>query len=237
MKVAIVTGGTRGIGRAISMKLLSKGYKVYCFYEKNSIAAEEISHTFKGIIPIKVNIRNKNEVSDVVEKIMSNEKNISVLINNAGVCLDGMFMMLSENKWRSVIDTNLTGTFNVTSVVSKYMTESYNACILNVSSISSKLNPIGQCNYSASKAGIEALTKVLSKELSIYGIRVNSVSPGFIKTEMTSEYVKDEHIISDIPLKRFGLPEEVANLAYYLISEKASYITGQDFIIDGGLSC
>lgn len=237
MKIAIVTGGTRGIGRDTAIILSQRGYKVYALYHKNKRAAEILSEQFPEIITMRMDVSNKKEVEKVISEITNEQKSISVLVNNAGIVMDQSFLFMSERNWSSVLNTNISGIFNVTKVVSKHMLDTPNAAILNVSSIASKLCSAGQCNYSASKAGIEAFSKVLAKELSIFGVRVNTVSPGYIETSMIENLKEKEQLKSCIPLKRFGKSQEVAELIYFLISEKSGYITGQNFIIDGGLSC
>ncbi|MGE8025025.1 3-oxoacyl-ACP reductase FabG [Staphylococcus pasteuri] len=236
MEIALVTGGVKGIGKSVSIKLQEKGYKVYATYNKSINKANELESKYLNIKTIQLDITDNKEVQNVIKKIYTLEGKIDCLVNNAGTINDGYFLMMSNNKWNNVINTNLNGTFNVLKTTLKYMKVKKSGRVVNISSTSGVSGQVGQANYSASKGAIITLTKTLAKELAGDNIRINSVSPGFIETEMTSklpnkEILKEEYI----PMKRFGKTEEVANVVEFLLSENSSYITGKNISIDGGM--
>ncbi len=233
-KVAIVTGGVRGIGKAISIELLKEGYIVHVTYSSDDDAAKDLSTQFKNVFVHKSNVSEYSNAKDLVKEIVEKHSRVDVLVNNAGITRDKKIFFMDEKSWQDVINTNLSGTFYMTRLVGQVMLKQQMGNIVNISSISANICIEGQSNYSASKAGIQSLTKSAAKEFASYNIRVNSVSPGFINTKMIEKI--DERIITNIALKRFGEPIEVANAVMFLISDKALYITGQNIIVDGGLS-
>lgn len=227
--VALITGGSKGIGRAIAERL-SKRYRIATF----DIFPPE--KPLKDEIFVKVDITSKDQIKEGIEKILKEEGRIDVLVNNAGITRDGLALRMSDDDWDRVLDVNLKGAFLCSQQVSRVMIKQREGKIINISSIIGIMGNIGQSNYAASKGGLIALTKSLSKELASRNITVNAIAPGFIETEMTmglNEELKKE-ILEKIPLKRFGKPEEVAGLVEFLTD--ASYITGEVIVIDGGLS-
>ncbi|MBQ1696929.1 MAG: 3-oxoacyl-ACP reductase FabG [Bacteroidales bacterium] len=240
MKYALVTGGSRGIGRAICVKLASQGYHVLINYVANQAKAEETLALTKeagteGEI-IKFDVANLAETQAAIEKWQDEHKDayIDVLVNNAGVTADSLLPMMEPEAWAKVINTSLNGFFNVTRIVVKKMIRKKHGRIINMASVSGLIGLPGQCNYSAAKGAIIAATKALSKEVGVKNITVNAVAPGFIKTDMTSA-LNEEELKKGISLGRFGEPEEVAELVAFLASEGAAYITGETIAITGGL--
>ncbi|MGB9977019.1 3-oxoacyl-[acyl-carrier-protein] reductase [Thermovenabulum sp.] len=242
-KVAIVTGGSRGIGKSICIKLAEKGCNVVINYVKNESfaleVAREIENMGQGAYLVKKDVSKIKEAEELIEEVYKKFNNIDILVNNAGITKDTLFLRMTEEDFDKVLDTNLKGTFNVTKAAVKYMVKKRFGRIINISSIVGIYGNAGQVNYAAAKAGIIGFTKALAKELGSRGITVNAVAPGFIKTDMTTPIIEketEEKIIERIPLKRIGLPEDVANLVAFLASDEASYITGQVIAIDGGLT-
>ncbi|MCX7794468.1 MAG: 3-oxoacyl-[acyl-carrier-protein] reductase [Thermodesulfovibrionales bacterium] len=238
--VAIVTGGSRGIGRAIVKALCKKGAKCIFTYISSEAQARELSVEIEAeggeALPVRADVRDFEQVKTLVEKAKELGR-YDILVNNAGITRDRAFMFMSPEEWREVIDTNLTGVFNTTraSIISFLKQQSGN--IINISSLSG-IHPMpGQVNYASSKAGIIGFTKALAREVAPYNIRVNAVAPGFIHTDMTEKIPARlrEKLMETIPFKRFGTPEEVARIVLYLVSDASSYITGQTIEIDGGL--
>lgn len=237
MKVAVVTGGTRGIGKAISTELMKSGYKVIAIYASNHKEANELKCLYPMIDVEQCDISNSKESQGLISKIFNQYGSIDCLVNNAGIIRDGYFLMMSENKWREVIDVNILGLVNMSKSVLRLMkAKRIKGKVINLSSTSGVTGQIGQANYAATKGAIISITKTLAKEFASDGINVNCVSPGFIETDMTKDLSRREDIIENyIPLKRFGEPEEVAYLVAFLASEKANYITGKNIVIDGGM--
>ena len=240
MKYALVTGGSRGIGRAICVKLASQGYHVLINYVANQAKAEETLALTKeagteGEI-IKFDVANLAETQAAIEKWQEEHKDayIDVLVNNAGVTADSLLPMMEPEAWHKVLSTSLDGFFNVTRTVVKKMIRKKHGRIINMASVSGLIGLPGQCNYSAAKGAIIAATKALSKEVGIKNITVNAIAPGFIKTDMTSAR-NEEELKKGISLGRFGEPEEVAELVAFLASDGAAYITGETIAITGGL--
>lgn len=240
-KTVLVTGGTRGIGKEVAIKYAENGYNVIINYVSDKTDVDKLKKEFdeKGIesLIVKADVSNQEEVESLVKQAIEKFENIDVLVNNAGITKDNLLMRMSQEEFDKVIDINLKGTFLVTKAVSKYMMKKRQGSIVNLSSVVGVAGNAGQCNYSASKAGIIGFTKSIAKELASRNIRANAVAPGFIATDMTSvlsDTVK-ENINSQIPLKRMGTSKEVAELIYFLGSEKSSYITGQVINIDGGM--
>ena len=240
MKYALVTGGSRGIGRAVCVKLASLGYHVLINYVSNEAKALETLEMTKnagteGEI-IKFNVADLEETTSAIEKWQSDNKDayIDVLVNNAGVTADSLLPMMEPEAWHKVLNTSLDGFFNVTRVVIKKMIRKKHGRVINMASVSGLIGLPGQCNYSAAKGAIIAATKALSKEVGGKNITVNAVAPGFIKTDMTNA-LNEEELKKGIALGRFGEPEEVASLVAFLASDEAAYITGETIAITGGL--
>ncbi len=237
-KTAIVTGGSRGIGRAIALRLSSLGADIAIIYAGNSEAAEKTAEECRrsGVraIPYRCDISCGDEVRNTVKMINSELGNISVLINNAGVTKDGLVAMMSEDSWDRVIDTNLKGAYLMTRAVIPCLLRSKGGRIVNISSVSGLMGNAGQANYSASKAGLIGLTKSVARELAHKGITCNAIAPGFIRTDMTKDIEDNNPLLSSIPLGRMGEAEDVASAAAFLIA--SPYITGEVIRVDGGLA-
>lgn len=240
-KNAIVTGASRGIGRAIALAFAKNGANVVINYRSNDEQAESLVKEIEsyGVKAIKVkgDISNYSEAEVLINTAISELKTIDILINNAGITKDGLFMRMKEEDFDSVINTNLKGTFNTSKAIISHMLKARSGRIINISSVVGVIGNSGQANYAASKAGVIGLTKSLAKEVGSRGITVNAIAPGFIQSDMTevlSDKVK-ETMLSNIPLKTFGKGEDVANLAMFLASDMAAYITGQVVHVDGGM--
>ncbi|MCK4993976.1 MAG: 3-oxoacyl-[acyl-carrier-protein] reductase [Candidatus Omnitrophica bacterium] len=239
-KIAVITGGARGIGKEIAKVLAKEGANcVLCDINAQELetAAGEIESLGVQCLPLALNVCNLKQCEEAVNKIIDKFKKIDILINNAGITRDGLLLRMKEEDWDSVIAVNLKGTFNWTKVAIKFMLKQKSGRIVNVASIIGVMGNAGQANYAASKAGIIGLTKSVAKEVASRNINVNAIAPGFIETKMTevlSEEVK-EAMRKQIPLNRFGKPEDVGNLVLFLVSDDASYITGQVIKIDGGM--
>ena len=240
-KVALITGGTTGIGKAIAIKLAKQGYDIALNYRTENETVEnakkEVESQNVKCITVKGDVSNFEDCEKFVKQVIEEYGQIDVLVNNAGITKDTLIMRMKEKDFTDVIDINLTGTFNVTKNVVSYMMKARNGRIINLSSVVGVTGNAGQTNYSASKAGIIGFTKSLAKELGSRNILVNAVAPGFIETKMTDvlkEQVKEE-IAKNIPLKRMGTPDDVANVVGFLASEDSSYVTGQVIHIDGGM--
>ncbi|EHK2402787.1 3-oxoacyl-[acyl-carrier-protein] reductase [Clostridium perfringens] len=240
-KVAIVTGGTRGIGRAIALKLADHGANIVINYRNSDKEAEALKAILeeKGVkvLTVKCDISNFEDSKNLMYKCKEVFGKIDILVNNAGITKDTLIMRMKEEDFDNVIDVNLKGTFNCAKHASAIMLKQRFGKIINMTSVVGIAGNAGQVNYAASKAGVIGLTKSLAKELGSRGITVNAVAPGFINTDMTaslSEKVKEE-ASKNIPLKRLGDPEDVANLVGFLASDAANYITGQVINVDGGM--
>lgn len=239
-KVAIVTGASRGIGRATAVELAVNGYYVVINYNASEAAAAETLLQVQAAGAAgetrKFDVANAEEVKDALAGIVGEHKRIDVLVNNAGVTADGLFMMMGEDEWHRVINTILNGFYHVTKPVLREMVRKKHGAIVSVSSISSMIPNRGQANYAAAKAGLNAASRSLSKEVARFGVRVNVVAPGPIETDMLSSMPLDKDTIKNmIPMARVGKPEEVARVIRFLCSDDASYITGQVISINGGM--
>lgn len=241
-KVVLVTGGSRGIGRAIAIEAAKNGADVAINYAGNEAAAKEVEAIIKEMgkraIIIKADVSSEEECEKMVAAVIEELGTIDVLVNNAGITRDGLFVRMKTEDWQKVIDTNLTGIFNCTKFVAKYMMKKRTGKIINMTSVSGILGNAGQTNYSAAKAGVIGFTKALAREMAPRGINVNAVAPGFIQTDMTSampEKAKEE-AVKQIPLGKMGNPEDIANAVIFLASDKGNYITGQVLTVDGGMA-
>ena len=241
-KVAIITGGSRGIGKAIAKKLAREGYQLVINYisEKTDLVSLKSELEQSGadkIIFVKTDVTQKDGCEQIAKTAIDEFGKIDVLVNNAGITRDGLLMRMKEEDFDRVIEVNLKGTFQITKSVIPYMMKQRKGHIVNISSVVGISGNAGQANYAASKAGIIGFTKSIAKELASRNILANCVAPGFIKTDMTdvlSDSVK-ENIYAQIPLKKMGTADEVANAVYFLASDENTYITGQVLNVDGGM--
>lgn len=240
-KNVLITGGTRGIGKAIALKFAQEGYNLIINYVSDRTDIKKLEEEFikynVDVLFIKADVSNFEECKKMVDKSIEKFETIDVLINNAGITKDNLLLRMSVEDFEQVIDINLKGTFNVTKNVVPYMMKKRKGKIVNLASVVGISGNAGQCNYAASKSGIIGFTKSIAKELASRNILANCVAPGFIDTDMTSilnDNVK-ENINSQIPLKRMGKSEEIANSVYFLAGEENTYITGQVLNVDGGM--
>ena len=237
-KIAVVTGGSRGIGRAIAVELAAHGYQIVITYKANDEAAEEtlrlIQEAGGSGEAVKFDVGNAAEAEGAVNDLLGRLERIDVLVNNAGVTADGLFLMMPRKDWDAVIDTTLHGFYNMTKPVLRKMLRRKSGAIVSLSSVSALVGNRGQANYAAAKAGLIAASRVLSSEVARLGIRVNVVAPGPIDTEMIRD-APVENIKQMIPMGRIGRPEEVAKVVRFLCSDDASYITGQVISVNGGM--
>lgn len=240
-KNVLITGGTRGIGKAIAFKFAQEGYNLIINYVSDRTDIKKLEEKFikynVDVLFIKADVSNFEECKKMVDKSIEKFGTIDVLINNAGITKDNLLLRMSVEDFEQVIDINLKGTFNVTKNVVPYMMKKRKGKIVNLASVVGISGNAGQCNYAASKSGIIGFTKSIAKELASRNILANCVAPGFIDTDMTSilnDNVK-ENINSQIPLKRMGKSEEIANSVYFLAGEENTYITGQVLNVDGGM--
>lgn len=240
-KVAVVTGSSRGIGRAIALAMAEQGANVAVNYVGSEGQAkglcEEIHALGRKAISIKADVSRWEEGLVLIEGTISSFGRVDILVNNAGIVRDNLLLRMNGEDWDAVISTNLTGAFNCTKQVLKPMIKQRWGRIINISSVSGLAGNPGQSNYAAAKAGLIGFTKALAKEVASRNILVNAIAPGFIVTKLTEELGQQaqEKLLSSIPLGRFGSPEEVADVAVFLASEKARYITGQIIAVDGGM--
>ena len=236
----MVTGGSRGIGKAIALSLGNLGAEVIVNYSSSEDKAEEVVQTIKdsggNAKKIKFNVSDEDSVNEAIANIIENSGSIDILINNAGITRDSLLMRMKSSQWDEVINTNLKGVFLCTKYVSKIMLKKRSGKIVNITSIVGLIGNPGQANYSASKAGVIGFTKTCAKEFAKRGINVNAIAPGFIETEMTKN-LNEEEILKVIPLGKLGTTEQIANLVNFLVSSEAgNYITGQTISIDGGMN-
>ena len=239
-KVAIITGSSRGIGKATAIALAEQGGKVVENYARSSEAADAVVAEIEGnggeAITLQADVSKEDHVAAMVNATMEKFGRIDVLVNNAGITRDTLLLRMKPEAWQAVIDLNLTGVFLCTRAVSKIMLKQRSGRIINISSVAGLMGNPGQANYSAAKAGVIGFTKTIAKELAPRGVTANAVAPGFIATDMTDDLKNTEEILKFIPLARYGHPEEVAGLIRFLAADPAAaYITGQVMNVDGGM--
>ena len=234
MKTALVTGASRGIGKAIAEKLKADNYKVLGTATSDSGVDILNSNGIEGHL---LDLNSKDSIENFWSKLESDNKTISVLVNNAGITRDNIILRMSDEEWSDIMNVHLYGTFQLSKRALKMMLKNKWGRIINISSASASIGNRGQSNYAAAKAGVEAFTKSLAKEVGKRDITINAVAPGFISTDMTenNKGVNADYLVKEIPLGRFGKPEEVASLISFMCSDGASYITGQTIHINGGL--
>ena len=241
-KIALVTGSSRGIGRAIALELARQGCKVVVNYRANASAAGAVVEEIRGrggeALAVGADVSDFDQARQLVEATLEAYGTVDILVNNAGIARDTLLMRMSEQDWDAVIDTNLKGAFNCIKAVQRTMLRKRSGRIINVGSVVGITGNAGQANYAAAKAGLIGLTKALGKELGSRNITVNLVAPGFIQTDMTADLSEKivEQAVALIPLGSMGQPEDVAAAVAFLASESASYITGQVLCIDGGMA-
>ncbi len=239
--ICLITGGSRGIGAGIVRRFVEQGAIVYFTYLRSSATADELVASLSGpgkAIPLQSDAAKYDEAQKVIDQVIAEAGKLDVLINNAGITSDGLMLRMSEQQWDDVIQANLKSVFNLTKHALRPMLKNRSGSIINMSSVVGVFGNAGQANYAASKAGILGFTKSVAKEVGSRNIRCNAITPGYIETEMTDqlEPAIKESFLQNIPLKRMGTPEEVANLALFLASPLAEYITGQVVSVCGGLN-
>ena len=240
-KCALVTGASRGIGRAVALKLAEEGAKVALNFAGNEAAANEVRQEIEAAggqaILVKADVANEAAVQEMVQKTADAFGRIDILVNNAGITRDGLLARMKEEDWDAVLSTNLKGVFLTTKAVAKLMMKQRAGRIVNMASVVGVTGNAGQANYSAAKAGVIGFTKTIAKELASRGVTANAVAPGFIDTDMTSVLSDKakEAALTGIPLGRMGTPEDVAAAVLFLASDQASYVTGQVLHVDGGM--
>jgi len=239
-KVAIVTGAARGIGAAIAVRLANEGADIaLCDLQEDWLAdtAEAVKATGREVGCFSVDVSDSEGVNAVVSKVVEAHGGVDILVNNAGITRDTLMMRMSDEDWDAVLNVNLKGTFLFTRAVARPMMKKRAGAVVNVASIIGLIGNAGQCNYAASKAGVIALTKSSAKEMASRNIRVNAVAPGFIQSKMTealSEDIRDK-MLGNIPMKRFGTPEDVADVVVFLAGDRSGYMTGQVLTVSGGM--
>jgi 3-oxoacyl-[acyl-carrier protein] reductase len=239
-QVAIVTGASRGIGRAVAIALASEGAKVAVNYASSSGAADAVVAEIVGMgseaIALQADVSQADQVEALFEAVMVKWGRVDVLVNNAGITKDTLLLRMKTEDWQAVIDLNLTGVFLCTRAASKIMLKQRSGRMINLTSVVGEMGNAGQANYSASKAGVIGFTKAVAKEVASRGITVNAVAPGFITTDMTADLKVGDEVLKQIPLGRYGQPEEVAGLVRFLAADAAAaYMTGQVINVDGGM--
>jgi 3-oxoacyl-[acyl-carrier protein] reductase len=240
-KCAVVTGGSRGIGRAIALRLAEQGANVAFSFRGNAEAAHatqaDIAALGRQAIAIQADVAQPESADALIREALEFLGKVDILVNNAGITRDDLIMRMSFDAWREVIDTNLSGAFYATKAVTRPMLRARSGRIINITSVSGQAGQMGQANYSSAKAGLIGLTKATARELASRGITCNAVAPGFVVTELTQDLAQElkDELIRRTPLGRFGEPVEIANAVAFLASDEAAYITGQVLAVDGGL--
>src|SRR6185436_12919322 len=239
-QIAVVTGAGRGIGRAIALKFAAEGADVVCVSrtaENSEKVANEVRALGRKAWAHAVDVSNAASVNSAVEKILADCPRIDILVNNAGVTRDGLLMRMSDEDWDTVLNTNLKGAFNITRAFSRTMLKQRAGRIINITSVVGLMGNAGQCNYSASKAGLIGFTQSCARELASRGITVNAIAPGFIETDMTAELKEEMRaaMLKQIPLGSFGSADDIAGVTLFLAGPAARYITGQVLTVDGGM--
>jgi 3-oxoacyl-[acyl-carrier protein] reductase len=240
-KAALVTGGSRGIGRAIALRLAEQGADVAISYLGNEGAAGDAVAAIEGFgrraLAVRADVRDPEAAEALVKSVIAALGRVDILVNNAGITRDDLMMRMSIDDWRDVLETNLFGAFYATKAVTRPMLKARSGRIINITSVSGQAGQTGQANYSSAKAGLIGLTKASARELASRGITVNAVAPGFVLTELTQDLPEplQAQITERTPLGRFGTPEEIAHAVAFLASDEAAYITGQVLAVDGGL--
>jgi 3-oxoacyl-[acyl-carrier protein] reductase len=241
MTTALVTGASRGIGRAIALQLAEDGFDIVVNYAGSKDKAEEVVNEIKSLgreaVAIQADVAVKDEVTSMVKTTIERFGTIDCVVNNAGITRDNLMMRMKQDEWSDVIDTNLTGVFNVVQGVTRQLLKQRSGTIINISSVVGTIGNAGQANYVAAKAGVEGLTKTFARELASRHITVNAIAPGFIVSDMTDQLNDDiqSAMKTQIPLGTFGTVEDVAYAASFLASDKAKYITGQTLHVNGGM--
>jgi 3-oxoacyl-[acyl-carrier protein] reductase len=240
-KIALITGGSRGIGRAISLALAEEGANIAFTFKSSVEAAEQVKKEIESkgrkALAIQSDAKDINGAQQVVDMVIKDQQRIDILVNNAGITRDTLLMRMSEQDWDDVLDTNLKSAFNFSKAVCRHMMSQREGKIINISSISGVIGNAGQVNYSSAKAGMIGMTKSLAKELASRNIQVNAIAPGFVDTDMTVKLTPQqrEALLNIIPMKRTAKPDEIANVAVFLASPSSSYMTGQVLCVDGGI--
>ena len=239
-KVSVITGGARGIGKGIALKLAKEGSSIAICDVRDDFLAEakkEIESTGREVIAEKADVTNFENIQHFVQKVLDKFGKIDILINNAGITRDGLLVRMKDEDWDAVLSVNLKGTFNCTRAVAKAMMKQRSGKIVNIASIIGLVGNAGQGNYAASKGGVIAFTKSAAKELASRNVNVNAIAPGFIETEMTAKLPEDvkKQIMNQIPLCKWGHVGDVADLTLFLVSDASAYITGQVVQVDGGM--
>ncbi len=241
-RVALVTGGSRGIGKAIVWALAKEGAKVAFVYRSNQEAADKLVADLEldqhEALAIQADVKDKKQADAAVEKVLEKWEKIDILVNNAGIIRDGLLALMEEDMWTDVIETNLNSVYNFCHAVTRPMMSARYGRVINMSSVAASYSNPGQANYAASKGGVEGFTRCFATELARRGVTVNAVAPGFIETDMTEAVVNaaGAQIKKAIPVRRLGRPDDISNAVLFLASEESSYITGQVLTVDGGLS-
>ena len=241
-KTALVTGGSRGIGRAIVWELARQGARVAFVYHSNTEAADQLVKDLeldqREVIAIQADVADLDSADTVVTSVLEKWEQIDILVNNAGIIRDGLLATMDQEQWQAVIDTNLGSVYRFTHAVTRPMMSQRHGRIINISSVASHFGNPGQANYAASKGGIEGMTRCLATELGRRGITVNAIAPGFIETDMTEAIrsVAEKEIVKRVSVRRLGRPDDIAHATAYLASDEASYVTGHVLVVDGGLT-
>ncbi len=237
-KVAIVTGGTRGIGKAIVEAFVREGAKVVFTYAGSHEKAKELENQYKNqVLAVQADVKDFEKAQEVVEKTVETFGGLEIVVNNAGITRDNLLLRMTPEQWHEVLETNLTGVFNYTKAALRVMLRARKGVFINLSSVVGLGGNAGQANYAAAKSGIIAFTKSVAKELGSRNIRANVVAPGFIETEMTAQLPEQQlkQWLEQIPMRRAGKPEEVASVCVFLASEMASYVSGAVIVVDGAM--